>query len=347
MVSRTIVYDRSQKGEAAAVLNDGVLDDFLFSLEDGDPDPGTVFHSIADRQLKGQGAWTVRLPGGRRGYLRTGRDYEQGARILTQVSGIAEPGKLAPVSDRAELSGRFAVVTGSRQGVSVSRKIRDASENQRVRQAAQAALEPFHGLGVIVRSSAANAGDDLISEEIRRLAREFNDLADMRESGLPKLVRAAPSVLDRAVADWGEAAHIIDRQEGSWERHGIADLLDPFAVPETALANGGSLVIEPTRALTAIDINSGADTTRKSSLRTNLAAAKELPRQLRIRGLGGQIVIDFAPTAKKDRASIREILEKAFRSSRVATTLVGWTGLGHFEMHRSRERLPLSRWLTK
>ncbi len=289
----------------------------------------------------------VRLPGGLRGFLRTVRPLEPGARILAQVKGYAEPGKLVPVSDRVELSGRYTILTDARKGVSVSRKIRDSALDRRVREAAQSAAESIDELGVIVRSSAAFAGGSRIADEIRRLADDYRRASAADADECPCVVLAAPSVLDRAVAGCGTIDHGVDEAAGSFERHGISEMLDSFDTPSVALANGGNLVIEPTRALTAVDVNTGHDVSPKAGLKTNLAAARELPRQLRIRGIGGQIVVDFAPASKRERCRIQEDLETVFQSDCVPTALVGWTGLGHFEMHRRRGRLPLRCWMKK
>ena len=74
----------------------------------------------------------------------------------------------------------------------------------------------------------------------------------------------------------------------------------------------------------------------------NIEAARELPRQLRLRGLGGQITVDFAPLKKMHRKKIEETLKAAFRRDPIATTLAGWTPLGNFELQRKRERRPLT-----
>ena len=99
-------------------------------------------------------------------------------------------------------------------------------------------------------------------------------------------------------------------------------------------------VIEPTRALVAVDVNTGADTTPAASLKANVAAAKELPRQLRLRGLGGQVVIDFAPMPKRDRTILDQVMKAAFKSEG-EVTLAGWTTMGLYEMTRRRDRLVL------
>ena len=103
----------------------------------------------------------------------------------------------------------------------------------------------------------------------------------------------------------------------------------------------GTLYVEPTRALVAVDVNTGADTSLAAGLKANIACARALPRVLRVRGLGGQIVIDAAPMAKKDRKTFESSLRAAFKTDTDETVLVGWTPMGHFELQRKRGRVPL------
>ena len=101
------------------------------------------------------------------------------------------------------------------------------------------------------------------------------------------------------------------------------------------------MYIEPTRALTAVDINTGADTSPAAGLKANIAALRALPRALRLRGLGGQIVVDPAPVPKRERRRLEDVAKASLRADNIETTLVGWTPLGHLEFVRKRERLPL------
>ena len=96
----------------------------------------------------------------------------------------------------------------------------------------------------------------------------------------------------------------------------------------------------------AVDVNTGGDTSPAAGLKANLAAAKDLPRQLRLRGLGGQITLDLAPMGKKDRRQFETTLRAAFRHDATETALAGWTPLGHYELQRKRDRVPLSEVLS-
>ena len=89
-------------------------------------------------------------------------------------------------------------------------------------------------------------------------------------------------------------------------------------------------------------MNTGADTSLAAGLKANLAAAKDLPRQLRLRGLGGQVTLDVAPMPKKERRRFEDALRRAVRLDGSDTVLAGWTPLGMFELQRKRDRLPLS-----
>ena len=106
------------------------------------------------------------------------------------------------------------------------------------------------------------------------------------------------------------------------------------------------MMIEPTRALVAVDVNTGNDSSAAAGLKVNIALARELPRQLALRGLGGQIVVDFAPMPKRDRATLDQVLSAAFRNAGAETTLVGWTVMGLYELNRKRDRVPLARLAT-
>ena len=109
------------------------------------------------------------------------------------------------------------------------------------------------------------------------------------------------------------------------------------------LSGGAFGFVEQTRALVAIDVNTGTDTSPAAALKANIAMVRDLPRQLRLRGLGGQIVVDFAPMSRRDRAVLDQSLRAAFKGEASETNLVGWTTMGLYEINRKRDRVPLAR----
>ena len=195
-------------------------------------------------------------------------------------------------------------------------------------------------MGLILRSACETADDAEIAEDIRAMS----DLAAAvlaEPEGAPEVLTEGDGPHLVAWRDWVDPADIVT-EPGGFEHCGVLDALDALQTPEAPLPGGGSLFIEPTRALVAVDVNTGNDSSLAAGLKANFACARDLPRQLRLRGLGGQIVIDLAPMPKKDRRGFEAALRKSLKSDGIDTVLAGFTPLGHYELQRKRARLPLS-----
>jgi Rne/Rng family ribonuclease len=149
------------------------------------------------------------------------------------------------------------------------------------------------------------------------------------------------SAQETAWRDWADPAP-DEVLTGGFAENGVLEMIDALLTPRVDLPGDGHMMIEVTRALLAVDVNTGGDTTPAAGLKANIAAARDLPRQLRLRGLGGQIVIDFAPMPKRDRAVLDQVLRAAFKGEAAETSLVGWTTLGLYELVRKRDRLTLA-----
>jgi Rne/Rng family ribonuclease len=139
-----------------------------------------------------------------------------------------------------------------------------------------------------------------------------------------------------------EAVVSIHKLGDLFDHYGVWDEIERLKSPRADLPSGAWMAVEATRAMVTVDVNTAGEFGGGASLTANLEAARELPRQLRLRGLGGQITIDFAPLRKSDRKRIEEALKAAFRRDPIETSLAGWTPLGNFELQRKRERRPLS-----
>lgn len=341
MKGRVLVLDEIAGRQAAALIVDGRLEELAIDPEGDVILPGAIYRTVADRPVKGQGGIFVKLPGGS-GFLRQISGVAPGQRLLVQVTGPAEPGKAAPVTARLLFKSRFAIITPDAPGLNISRRIKDEdlrAELQALAEAGMAGADPR--LGLILRSGCAEAEEAAIAEDIaamRGLAEAV--LADL--SGGPELLVDGPSAHDLAFRDWLDpAVDEADTDPGAFDRQGVTEALAVLRSPRVALEGGGHMMIEPTRALVAVDVNTGPDTSPAASLKANIAAARDLPRQLRLRGLGGQVVVDFAPMPKRDRPILDQVLKAAFKADG-ETNLAGWTTLGLYEMTRKRDRLPLA-----
>lgn len=346
MKGRILVLDEIDGRQAAALLVDGRLEELAIDPSEDVAIPGAIYRGVADRPVKGQGGIFVKLPGGS-GFLRQISGVAPGQRLLVQVTGPAEPGKAIPVTTRLLFKSRFAIITPDAPGLNISRRIKDEDRRTELSAMAEAGMAGAdERLGLILRSGCEEAEDQAIIEDIaamRGLAEAV--LADT--SGGPELLIDGPSAHDLAFRDWLDpVVDDADTEPESFERHAVLEALGALLAPKVDLDSGASMVIEPTRALVAVDVNTGPDTSPAAALKANVGAARDLPRQLRLRGLGGQVVVDFAPMPKRDRHILDQVLKAAFKSDGEAN-LAGWTTLGLYELTRKRDRLPLAALMSR
>ncbi|WP_442772856.1 ribonuclease E/G [Paenirhodobacter enshiensis] len=339
MKGRIVVLGEIEGLEAAALMVDGQLEDLLVDASDHVTlAPGAICRGRIERQMKGQGGVFVRLPGGVNGFLREAKGLAPGADVLVQVTGGTEPGKALPVSLRLLFKGRHGIVTPGAPGINVSRRIASEDLRAELQAIGEAAMEGS-GMGLILRSVCENADDEEIATELAEL-RALAEAILADATGEPELLLDAPGPHDEAWRDWADPAP--DEVVEGFAEHGVLEAVEALQSPRVALTGGGHMMIEPTRALIAVDVNTGNDTTPAAALKANIAAARDLPRQLRLRGLGGQVVIDFAPMPKRDRATLEQQLRAAFKGEAAETSLAGWTQLGLYELVRKRDRVALS-----
>lgn len=336
MKGRQVLLDHIAGQEVAVSLIDGHLDDLLIET-DSAPPPGSVYRAICDRPVKGQGGMFLRLSDGAQGFLRQGKGFRPGQPLLVQVTGYADDGKAIPVTSRFLLKSRYCIVTPGAPGVNVSRKIAVEERRASLRILGEDLMDGCMA-GLILRSASATASDEDISEDIaatRALAEAVLSDEDGKEPEL--LVEGfAPHAL--AWSEWTAPAEIVTTP-GCLEVHGVLDQMQALHDAKVSLGSG-DMWVEATRAFVAVDVNTRGDTSPAAALKANLAAARQLPRTLRLRGLGGQIVVDFAPMSKAHRRQVEQSLRAAFKIDPVETSLVGWTSMGLFELQRKRERLP-------
>lgn len=336
MKGHQIVLDQLNGREAAALIVDGRLHDIL--IDSDQPRVGTIYRAVADRPMKGQGGLFLSTPDGT-AFLRQIKGIAPGDRLLVQVTGYAEEGKALPVTAKILFKSRYAIVTPEAPGLNISRKIRDEDLRDVLLGIAHEVMDGVE-MGLIMRSSCEGADPEEIAEDIAAMV----DLAQavMSETtGDAEVLSEGDGPHGQAWREWIEPAD-IDTKAGGFERHGVTDLLEDAQQARVSLSGGAYMFIEPTRALVAVDVNTGADTSPAASLKANIAAIKDLPRQLRNRGLGGQITLDLAPMPKKDRRAFELSAKSAFKSDPIETVMAGWTPLGHFELQRKRDRLALS-----
>jgi len=291
--------------------------------------------------------------------------------VLVQVTKGPIGRKGARVSARISLPGRYSVlmVQGGKK-VGVSRKIESAKERERLRKLGEEVRPKDFGL--IIRTQAQGVTAAQLGRDVRFLQRVWRGIQHKaNESKAPALVHediGLPYVMLRDVFSSDISAFVVDDAElhkgllnlvGSiapklrsriklyegatplFERYNIDQQLEQTLRPRVPLARGGFIVIEQTEALTAIDVNSGKFTDSPSLadtvLHTNLEAVEEIGRQLRLRDIGGIIVIDFIDMDRlRHRREVMAALRRTLKEDRMKTRIAHLTPLGLVEMTRKR-----------
>lgn len=335
MKGNQIILGQYNGYEAAAYFKDGQLWDLL--IDNDEPLPGTIIRGRVDRPVKGQGGVFLASPIGSL-FLRQVKGVRQGEELLVQITGYAEDGKAIPVTQDVLFKSRYVIITPNKPGKNISRSIKNEDRRVELRALLEDA-EVGADLGVIMRSSCAAGDDEAIADDLEAMLDLARKILGDDESG-PAVLLDGDGPHEFAWREWSEPADVVEADD-AFETHGVLEAMDALRGPKVSLPNAASMYVEPTRALVAVDVNTGADNSVGSGLRTTVDAIRELPRQLRLRGLGGQIVVDTAPVAKRDRQTVESVIRSSFRGDMAETAFVGWTPLGHIELQRQRSRRPL------
>ena len=344
MSDALIVTERRADGRSRAALMAGRrVEDLLVDPppDDRGPQPEALYAARIDRLVPKMGAAFARIGRDGTAFIREAKGLAEGQRLMLQIVSYPEPGKAAPATRRVLYKTRTVILTPEAPGVNLSRRIRRPEERERLRAAAEAgiAAEPAPaGEGLILRSLAEGATQAEIAGDIAaaRATRRAAEAAFAEVEG-PGLVRPAPDAAALALREWqGRAV------EEGFAAHGVDEALADAGAAAVPLGCGAWMAVEATRALAAVDVNTGEGFGGDAALTANLAAARDLPRQLRLRGLGGVILVDFAPLPRRERQRIEDALKTSFARDPVETSLAGWTTLGLFEIQRKRERRPLA-----
>jgi ribonuclease E len=298
--------------------------------------------------------------------------------MLIQVVKEERGNKGAALTTYLSLAGRFSVLMpNSPSGGGVSRKITSVADRRRLKEA-MAELDVPDGMGLIVRTAGANRPKPEIKRDCEYLLRLWDDIRERTmESTAPSLIYEEASLIKRTIRDvytrdvdevlvdgadgfnaardfmrmlmpaharkvqlWGEGQPLFARYQ-------VEAQLDAMLNPIVQLKSGGYIVINQTEALVAIDVNSGRSTRERSiedtALRTNLEAAEEVARQVRMRDLAGLIVIDFIDMeSRKNNTAVERRMKESLKNDRARIQIGNISHFGLMELSRQRLRPSLA-----
>jgi ribonuclease G len=300
-----------------------------------------------------------------------------GDELIVQVTKEDVKTKAPVVSTNLNFTGKFAALTYGKPAVGVSSKIQDEKERRRLKEIAKRMQKKEYGF--IIRTNAAYIPEEQIVAEMEKLAEAYENIRrfGVHQSCFSLLYRTPPNYIcdirdsytenvsefvtdDKELyanmeeflkvyqpEDLGKLRFYQDETLSLAKLYGLNEKLEEAVRPMVWLKSGGTLVIQPTEALTVIDVNTGKAVAGKKQvqetfLRVNREAAREIARQVRLRNLSGIIIIDFIDMElKRDKELLMEELEEYLKKDPVKTTLVDMTALGLVEVTRKKVRKPL------
>ncbi|MDX0322157.1 Rne/Rng family ribonuclease [Sinorhizobium meliloti] len=294
--------------------------------------------------------------------------------LLVQVAKEERGNKGAALTTYLSLAGRYSVLMpNTARGGGISRKITNLQDRKRLKEIARG-LDVPQGMGVILRTAGANRTKVEIKRDFEYLMRLWENVRTLTlNSTAPCLVYEEGSLIKRSIRDLYNkdiSEIVVSGEEGYKEakgfmkmlmpshakvvqpyrdvhpifsRSGIEAQLDRMLQPQVTLKSGGYIIINQTEALVSIDVNSGRSTREHSiedtALQTNLEAAEEVARQLRLRDLAGLIVIDFIDMEeKRNNRSVEKKLKDCLKNDRARIQVGRISHFGLLEMSRQRIR---------
>ena len=358
-----------------ATGNQQVSDIFLGVVENVIPGIDAAFVNIGDAERNGfihvtdLGPLRLKRSAGRIIDLLTPQQ-----KVLVQVMKEPTGNKGPRLTGNVSLPGRFLVLMPNGKGVNLSRRI--GNDNERSRLRALAILIKPAGMGLLVRTEAEDQAEEAIMEDLEFLQKQWEtvqiqatatrapSLLNRDDDFIQRVLRDIYSAdVNRIVVDSTSGAKRVKQHLMNWsggrppegvliDHHQESmPILDYFRVnaairealkPRVDLPSGGYIIIEPTEALTVVDVNSGSftrsATSRETVLWTNSEAATEIARQLRLRNIGGVIIVDFIDMdSRRDQLKLLEHFNKALKEDKARPQIAQLSELGLVELTRKRQ----------
>jgi Rne/Rng family ribonuclease len=309
---------------------------------------------------------------------------KQGQEIIVQIAKEPLGKKGARITSHIALPGRFLVYMPTLDHTGVSRKIASAEERSRLRHLVNDAKGTSGG-GFIVRTAASSAAPEEVRADVEFLTRTWTEIKTRSESRkAPSILHRDLNLVERILRDYitpdfgaiwvdteEEYTKVVDfmsrfqpqlvgrvklytKETPVFEEFGIQQEIDKGLRPKVWLKSGGYIVINHTEALVAIDVNTGKFVGKGSNrledtiVRTNLEAVKEIVRQMRLRDLGGIIIIDFIDMEeRRNREKVMAALEDSLRADRAPSKVLRFNEFGLVAITRKRTKQALERTLCQ
>ncbi|MGM9531151.1 Rne/Rng family ribonuclease [Intestinibacter sp.] len=303
--------------------------------------------------------------------IKNSDDIKNGMEILVQINKEAVGTKAPKLTQEISLSGRYLVLIPSNDRITISNKILDEKERFRLKKLVKSFNK--EKLGIIIRTEAVGCDVDKLKEDFDLLINKYQNILKQFKLGIgPKLIYREldldtkyikdninedidkvvlndkdkyieiKSILSKIDKDYINKL-ILEENKDVFDLYKVSKEIEKALNKKVWLKSGGYLIIEKTEALTVIDVNTGKFTgniSREETMyKTNIEACEEIARQLKIRDIGGIIIVDFIDLyKKKSKENLIKILQENLNKDKRKSEVLGITNLGLVEMARRREK---------
>ena len=288
-------------------------------------------------------------------------------KLLVQVQKDSNDKKGARTTTHIKLTGKYVILLPQTTIVTVSQKIQDETEKNRLIKLVKENLQ--ENMGAIIRTGAEKKENEIIIEDLQKLQEQWQDIYQKfkKSDSKSQLLYTSPSIVEKIILDlpsekidsiivntkedYSELEQVVshkiklalEENKNLIKKYELENQIEKAKQRKVWLNCGGFITIDKTEALTAIDINSGKFTGKKNSskentiYKVNQEATVEIAKQLRLRNISGIIVIDYIDMEEEqDRKNIMNLLEKELKKDRSKTQIMGFTKLDLLEMTRKK-----------
>lgn len=374
-----ILLSAKHEETVLAVLRDGKLDELKIEYFDNVDLVGRIYKGIVKNVVPSVKGFFLDIGIGKNAFLRTKdllprkEPLTEGMPLLVQVIKDSTELKGPLVTEKINISGTYTVLLEGTDYIGVSKKIKNENKRELLRTLAREICPS--DLGLVIRTAAENADKNIFSNDIKQSVKKLETVKKhFHVAKGPALLYRDSDIVVKAIRDFWknqsevfitDSEDIYKRLKGIIREENISDFvkiclyrgkqplleaegvmaeIDQLFRRQVDLPSGGFIIIDHTEALTVIDVNSGAFKAKKMPHEEmvyliNCEAAREISRQIRLRGIGGMILIDFIDMKKESyKKNLVNLLRKEALKDSEKTVVCGMTSLGLVEMTRKRSR---------
>lgn len=366
-MKRTILAKKNSSDESLAILEDDILVEYMHQ-NSGELMPGTIIVGIIEEYQSSLDAYFVNIGSDLNGFLPNKFDngtHKTGTQLILQIVRPKMGDKGALLSSKISISGKFCVINNEAGTIYISSKINgDIRRNELLCIAKDNMNE---NLGIIIRTNAKNVDSAELISDIKNTRKMYKEVINSKGK-IGSIIYKPDGIIDEAMRNFNclddtayfndmllfekyfglltnpgkpPSIKFYDKEYDMFAFFGISNKIKEAMSRKVWLKSGGSLVFDYTEAMCVIDVNSskntGSGSLADTAYKTNMEAAEEIAVQIRLRNIGGIIIIDFIDMDKEANDELDRVFRQNLSKDNKKMTVGGFTALGNYEITRIRK----------